>query len=168
MKLSEEQKSRLENLVYEQFVDELPESQWESEKKRLFSEISDSYELHAYAANYNWDDGIEGLKEVITSPLCDKATALMIYGLGEPGYFYRKIEKNEELHDYEQEQWAFLKMIEEKISKEELTEGLISYDPNDFDGGQVFRVNSASPGNRLIPVYMKASTEGEAIEDVLI
>ena len=58
MKLSEEQTSRLEKLVYEHFVDDLPESQWESEKKRLFSEISDAFELHAYAANYNWDDGI--------------------------------------------------------------------------------------------------------------
>ncbi|MDQ8209671.1 DUF4274 domain-containing protein [Coraliomargarita sp. SDUM461003] len=168
MKLSDTQVERLRALTYEDYVDELPENEWEAHRTQLLSEVSDAYELHAFAENYNWDGGIEELEWVISNPLCDKATALMIYGLGSPSYYYRKEEKGKEFQEYEIADWAFLKSIERRISNGEFKEGKIAYDPSDFHGIEVFKINSANPGNKLVPEYMKVSTNGEAIENSTI
>lgn len=168
MKLTEEQQDRLKQLIYEDYVDELPEEQWQSHREALFCQIEDSYELHAFAETYNWDGGIDDLKKVIESPLCDKATALMIYGLAEPGYYYRKQEKGGKFREYELSVWEFLRLIESRIAEGAFTEGLIAYDPTDFHGGHVFRVNSANPGNKLIPDFMKVGTAGDVIENAPI
>ena len=53
MKLSDTQVERLRALTYEDYVDELPENEWEAHRTQLLSEVSDAYELHAFAENYN-------------------------------------------------------------------------------------------------------------------
>src|SRR5690606_10537201 len=61
---------------------------------------------------YNWDNGLAGLKKIVTSKDCDKATANMIFWHGQPSYFY-----NHEgiMQDYEQEQFGFLQELAEKL-----------------------------------------------------
>lgn len=44
-------------------------------------------ELHRFASQYNWDDGYLHLFEVIRSPACALATAVMLYRLGRPHCF---------------------------------------------------------------------------------
>jgi hypothetical protein len=44
-------------------------------------------DLHRFASQYNWDDGYLHLFEVIRSPSCALATAVMLYRLGRPHYF---------------------------------------------------------------------------------
>ena len=168
MELSREQRDRVTKLVYEGYTEEFPEAEWKSCRAKLMSSIEHPMELHLYATNYNWDGGFEELKEVLDHPKCDKATALLIYAMGSPGFFYRKLEKNAALRPYEQDVWDFLREIEQRIRNEEFQSGRVAFDPRKHVGTDLYRVNNANLGNRLVPDIMKNATTGESVRNTSI
>jgi Domain of unknown function (DUF4274) len=168
MKLTESQRARLQELIYESYLEELPEAEWESHRQALLARISDPFELHVFAMNVNWDVGTKDLEWVLNHEECDLGTALMIYAHGSPGYYYRKQEKGEQFHDYETDAWKFLKSIEQRVSDGAFKQGTVAFDPRNPNGDDHYRVNSANPGNRLVPETMKRSTHGDSIENPTI
>ena len=63
---------------------------YESNKEHVLSAISkerNSYILHIFAYNYNWDDGFELPRALLENGFCELATALMIFYLAD-GYTY--------------------------------------------------------------------------------
>ncbi len=168
MKLTESQKARLQALIYEPFVEELPEARWDFRRQELRSEVSDALELHAFVLNFNWDSGTEALEWVLDHQECDVATACLIFALGEPGCFYWKVEKGEKLNEQESRHWGFLKAVEQRVGAGHFKQGQVAFDPRNQDGIDYFRVNPANPGNRLVPEFMKRPRAGEKIENPIV
>src|SRR4051812_11980125 len=54
--------------------------------KGLISECT-SLELHLIATQWNWDAGWEALQAIAEHPLCDAATASLIFWRGSPGTY---------------------------------------------------------------------------------
>ena len=76
--------------------------------------ISKSKTLFKKAYYHNWDGGTAALHKILEDSNCDKATALMIFWHGQPGYYYdpANIDK---LTSYEQEMYDFLKSVANDI-----------------------------------------------------
>ncbi|WP_305952161.1 DUF4274 domain-containing protein [Emticicia oligotrophica] len=72
-----------------------------------FEKLSTSEELHYLIKKWNWDDGYEIPQKVLSHPLCDKGTALMIYWLATPDYF-TKFENEEEVPTYNRENYRLV------------------------------------------------------------
>jgi hypothetical protein len=86
--------------------------------KTIFDELS-SEELHYLASIYNWDDGPTVLNWIVESPKCDLGTAIMIFWLAEPDYYFKyPIAPIEEIDLIDLEVWQLLQLILEKIRKE--------------------------------------------------
>lgn len=58
----------------------------------IFNELS-SAEQYYLASIYNWDDGITILNWIIDSTKCDKGTAIMIFWMSEPDYYFDHAEE---------------------------------------------------------------------------
>lgn len=160
MSLSEQQQQRLRYLICEPFIFDVEEAKWDECFEQAFSQIESSEELHHYAANYNWDGGIGGLQDILHHPLCDKGTALMIYALGQPGYFYQRRKLGKPLTQDEQEQFAFLQNIEHQVMENTFLHHNISCNPRNFEGIDWFEEEASDLGNHLVPAYMKQPSEG--------
>ena len=63
--------------------------------RKSFEKIEKPAQLHYLADIYNWDDEIDVLDWIISSPVCDKGTALLIFWRAEPDY-YTKFENEDE------------------------------------------------------------------------
>ena len=131
---------------------------------QALQEVETSEELHQFAGNFYPDGGIDILRKVINHPLCDKGTALMIYCMGRPGYYYRQLERKKSLRPEQQEAFELLKEIEEKYTSNGFTRSNIKFDPHDARGQDLLKEDSANPGNKMIPEVMKIATDGETVE----
>jgi hypothetical protein len=76
-----------------------------------FEKLSTSEELHYLIKKWNWDDGYEIPQKVLSHPLCDKGTALMIYWLATPDYF-TKFKNEEEVPTYNRGNYRLVKNAE--------------------------------------------------------
>jgi hypothetical protein len=79
------------------------------------------------ARNYNWDDGAEVLSWIINNPLCDKATAAMIFWHSQPDCY--TCFNNAEEADWDAEVYSLLRNIISNWEHGFYTTELISYDP---------------------------------------
>ena len=167
MNYSEKQLERLKYLLLDHWVSEDPIAS-EKNLDQALSAIENSSELHQFAGNFNADGGIDVLRKIINHPLCDKGTALMIYCMGRPGYYYRQLEKRKSLRPSQQEVFELLQEIEEKYQANEFTFSSIKFDPHDAVGQDLLKESSANPGNRLVPEIMSNPTPGEFVEIIEI
>ena len=55
-----------------------------------FKHITSAEELHYMIADYNYDDGMFTVEQIVMNPACDIVTAKMVYWLCQPCYFYDK------------------------------------------------------------------------------
>jgi len=62
--------------------------EFQAEMVQKIAEINIAEELHYMVTNYNFDDGLWFLEQVITNPVCDIITAKMLYWLSQPDYYY--------------------------------------------------------------------------------
>jgi len=85
--------------------------------------------LFKKAWNCNWDNGLEELFAIIRDEDCDRATAVMIYWNGSPGYFTGKT--REEIEACHLGNYELLREIEENLLKDKY-ERVISYNPEDL------------------------------------
>lgn len=163
MNYSKEQINRLKYLLMDEWVIDDPDHSMSNLNVAL-SKIESSEELHQFAGNFNSDGGVDVLRKVINHRLCDKGTALMIYFLLRPGYYYRQLEKNKTLMPDQQDAFNLLKEIEEKCQKDCFSASEINFDPHDSRGQDLLKEDSANPGSRLIPELMKSPTLGKKVE----
>ncbi|MCP4138510.1 MAG: DUF4274 domain-containing protein [bacterium] len=90
--------------------------------------LSKTEKLFLKAYYYNWDDGISKLLTMVKSKDCDKGTALLIYWLAHPEYYY-KYNDPDEMPEYERPVYNLIKTIEELILSKKLPEKII-YSPD--------------------------------------
>jgi hypothetical protein len=119
------------------------ESDWErcggeseAEIERFCESNTDSEELHAFAAYWNWDFGRWPLEVILENPACEAATALLIYWGGCPEFF-RKYANRQEIEADETgdlEAFDFLSDIEARYMAGEFRVGSIAFDPANPDG----------------------------------
>lgn len=63
---------------------------YKKEIAELFSHITSAEELHYMIADYNYDDGMFTVEQIVMNPACDIVTAKMVYWLCGPTYYYDK------------------------------------------------------------------------------
>ncbi len=80
--------------------------------KELFDSLS-SEEQYFLVSIYNWDDGIEVLDWVVESDKCDLGTAIQIFWLAEPDYYFEFSETT--IDEYEKGVWELLQKILRKV-----------------------------------------------------
>lgn len=61
---------------------------YQKEIAELFAHITSAEELHYMIADYNYDDGMFTVEQIVMNPACDIVTAKMVYWLCEPSYYY--------------------------------------------------------------------------------
>ena len=66
--------------------------------------------LFKKAYHHNWDNGTRGLQAMLADPNCDRATALMIFWMGSPAYYYNHPDP-QAMQPYEVQQFDFLKAV---------------------------------------------------------
>jgi len=62
--------------------------EFQAEMIQKVAEINIAEELHYMVTDYNFDDGIWFLGQIIANPACDIITAKMLYWLSQPNYYY--------------------------------------------------------------------------------
>lgn len=108
--------------------------------RRDFAKLKSSEALHSLAGHFNWDGGVRVMHWVVESKLCDKATAMMIYWLANPGHFYSdRYSSHQDLAT--DETFQLIKKIEENVRRGFYKKENIFYDPQSTHIGQVEREN---------------------------
>lgn len=86
-----------------------------------------SAEQYYLASTYNWDDGTIVLDWIIGSPKCDKGTAVMIFWMAEPDYYFDYTE--ETVEEWAKDVWLLLQKILIKIKKDEFKRSKYAFNP---------------------------------------
>lgn len=163
MSLTPTQRERLRYLIEDDWVDEDDDEQSMRSFRTAIDGLESAEELHIFAGNFNWDCGWHELAVVLQNPRCDYGTALMVYWLGQPDYFYRKIEMAKPLSPDEQETWQRLKWLEERLLSCAYKDRQIAFDPASVVGRPVTGEDSYRPGLRLVPKVLWKSTPGTVV-----
>ena len=79
---------------------------------KVFQGLS-AAEQYYLASIYNWDDGAIVLDWIIDSPKCDKGTAIMIFWMAEPDYYFDYTADT--VADWAEEVWYLLQKIITKM-----------------------------------------------------
>jgi len=132
--------------------------EWESESElfQFFDTVTDAEELHLYADGFNWDTGAGELRRVIRHPLCDRATALLIYWRGSPGYMARFADRSETRNPDQADQFDLLQEIEQKVIANQFASRRFHYDPKNDRGKDMTAQHIDAPRKRAIPRDMFA------------
>ncbi len=153
------------------------ESDWErvgaesdAEIERFCESNTDSEELHAFAANWNWDFGRWPLEAILENPACEAATALLIYWLGCPEFFRQYANRQEVEADDTGDVGAFdfLSNIEARYIADEFRVGSIPFDPANPFGHPSFVGMYDDMRERFVrelPPVMYAAVGGAARND---
>lgn len=126
--------------------------------KKFFDSITNPVELHLIVANYNWDDGVDVLTWIAESPICDKATAAMIFWHSQPSY-YTQFDNAEEA-DWGGDVYTLLRKIINNFESGFYKTTLIYYDPQADPTAE--GVDETYPNPKwLIPDYLKQVIDGQ-------
>lgn len=136
-------------------IQRLLDDEWESESEfdEFFAGVQSSGELHMFADGWNWDGGVEELRRVIRHPLCELATALLIYWRGQPVY-YLKYHSVEDAPEHERPGFNLLREIESKVRGCRFRYGALTYKPTDDQGHDMTRGANQATAERTIPSEM--------------
>jgi hypothetical protein len=151
MTLTPTQQERLRYLLEDEWVDEADEEHSLHTFRKQIGAMERPEELHIFAGNFNWDCGWEELVVVLEHPKCDYGTALMVYWLAQPDYFYRKTEIGKSLRLDETDTWNRVKWLEGRLLAGEYTHRQIAFDPGSVIGRAITGSDSYRPGLRLVP-----------------
>jgi len=91
-----------------------------------FQTIS-SAEQYFLASEYNWDDGVVVLDWIIDSPKCDRGTAILIFWLAEPDYYFDYTENT--IDEWGRDVWKLLQKIIERIKKGDFKTSRFAFNP---------------------------------------
>ncbi len=79
--------------------------------------------LFKKAYHHNWDNGTKALQAILKDPNCDRATALMIFWMGSPAYYYNH-STPATMAAYEVQQFEFLKGIAKDLLADKYPVGI--------------------------------------------
>lgn len=129
---------------------------FKAEAIQKFQSIQDSEELHSLMDNYNFDNGVGLLTEIIKNPHCSLQTAQKIYWLCMPTDFYDETEDlttiTEDEMGYEVVQLMIL--IEQKAKNNEFKHNP-SLDIHDFANEDYIRVQIEASKKHNIPPILR-------------
>ncbi len=128
-----------------------------SPDRQIFDAIDNPLELHFIADNYNWDDGAEVLNWIIESPLCDKATAMMIFWRAQPDYCTNFATKEEA--EYDGDIWELLQNIMRNMEQGFYTHAHLEYDPAKDPAAEETNIDNVR-SKWKIPELMKVPLKG--------
>jgi hypothetical protein len=112
MKLSPEQKRRVDAFIYDEWVDEDDNEQRTTNNlKALLNEVQDPIEIDCMLRDFNWDCGIEGLDYILTHQKTDPSTKLRAFWMAGPGYFCQ-YENEADIGEYERGQWQAVQVLQ--------------------------------------------------------
>ncbi|RHX80496.1 hypothetical protein DLM76_11575 [Leptospira yasudae] len=108
-------------------------------RRKNFEELKNPFELHYALLKYDWEGGMQFVRWVAESSICDLGTALAIYWKMSPS-FYMQFENESEASlkgENVKENFIFLKELENRIFAEDFQTQEIQYEPakdetNDF------------------------------------
>lgn len=126
MELTDAQKDEIFRVLHDEWEDD---SAYEAAFDDFLDSVATPAQLFFFAYHFNWDYGEQDMFKIIRHPMCDRATALMIYWLGGAEWFlqYHSVE---EVPDYERKEGFRLVMeIETKYLDGSFAESHLSYDP---------------------------------------
>ncbi|WP_309997461.1 DUF4274 domain-containing protein [Chryseobacterium sp. 2987] len=113
----------------------------------MATSIAKTKTLFKKAFYYNWDNGLDGLEKVLRDRNCDKATAVMIFWRGHPGYYYNNPDI-EKMESHEKAAFEFLKSL-----------------AGDIVSNKYFEIISFSPEKEFIPETL-GNIPAELIQEV--
>jgi Domain of unknown function (DUF4274) len=90
-------------------------------------------EWHKIASGWNWDGGVEPLKWIIRQPQCDRATALLVYWKGGPG-FMAQYDSRDEVPSHALANYDLVKEVERRYLSDFYTRYEIAFDPRKHAG----------------------------------
>jgi hypothetical protein len=109
-------------------VDDLDDDGYYSYVRRGIKDFS-AIELHILACFWNWDCGWEGLKAIVESPVCDPATALLIFWAGRPADYFDDWMTAADPEEMDVEHRDLLLDIQERYVRGDFGVSRIAFDP---------------------------------------
>jgi len=165
--LTSEQKQRIEYLATDAWVVDTGANDDDAKSSANFRrtlEQMSSIELHHFACNFNWDCGTDELAAVIEHPECDAGTAMMIFWLGQPAYYYRR-NKAGKLTENEQSTFEFLRRIEGRLLSSDFASTRIACDPFDIMGQPM--TTGSDRDRELLDSRLLSALDGNVVEPYL-
>ena len=108
---------------------------WELLRAEFLHESNDPFELHLFAFDWNWDDGVESLGKLIKNDACDAGTALMLYWYSNPE-FYTEYKAIKDCPEYNRDPLKLSRSIERKFKRGEFVTRSIPFDPTPWVTGE--------------------------------
>lgn len=84
--------------------------------------------LFAEADEYNWDDGLDRVKQMLDDENCELGTASLLYWRTDPSY-YKKFASKEEAQPYQQPYMDLIADLETRIAAGAFPCQYVSFDP---------------------------------------
>lgn len=122
MALSEERKNYIRELSNDEWIkpsldlsDEEFDAMCEEKEEEIIdfvNETTNPEELHYFAETWNWDGGFEALQMLLNNPSCDRGTALMIYWLAQPVFYYQQYADLSQVPPDHEDEYDFIDEIE--------------------------------------------------------
>ena len=140
LKLTQKQKDFIENKIIEYFngISDIQNEKIENSENaeelilnirfKNFNKLKHSEELHFLIKNWNWDDGNEIAFKVLSHPMCDRATALMIYWVNTPDFFVN-FENIDNVPNYLQSNYQLFRTTEKRLLNNEFELQNIKFNP---------------------------------------
>lgn len=144
----------------EQYLYELLYKKDVAELIYIIRNCTDSKLLHLLIANYNWDNGTEFPKIVVTNKYCDIGTALMIFELF-GGYSYLLDDKES---GFSKSEKAFLSELKDRIANKHFAKQSIKYIP-ELTKIEKYYINKRH--HNISNIFIDG-TEGEPIEIIIV
>jgi hypothetical protein len=96
---------------------------------------SNPEELHAFAVTWMWDDTTDALQHILDNPVCEAATALLIYWRANPEWYLQFADRDAVLAAYgarsgELEIFDFVSRLETRYVAGEFLVGSLAFDPS--------------------------------------
>lgn len=118
-----------------------------------FENIKNPSKLHFIAARYNLDNGIQLLKWIVESPLCDQGTAKLIFWKVGPSY-YTQFNKDT-VNKFDEGVYNLLRTIIRNFENGFYKKGNCAYNPSDYNDANYINPNA----QWSIPAVLKLPTK---------
>ena len=107
---------------------EAESKKWRTATQEFLAGDTPAEELHLFAQAWNWDGGMNEMRQVATHPNCDAGTALMLYWLAGPE-FYLQYETREGVPAWAHEGLDLVQTIEQRYLSDAYATSQIRFDP---------------------------------------
>ncbi len=127
----------------------------------------DAQRNHREVMDYNWDDGVEGMRQVIESEACALGTALLVYWLARPHY-YRQNRTRREAGAWERGTWDLIRRIEAKLERGRFLHLGIAFDPRALRPGDDWTkdIYADLPRRAQLPAHVWIRTTVAGVEPI--